>query len=139
MSPNVQRSRLSRAAHPSVSVACTLPDKLEKFIQKRGFPPLVLNEIMAQNPLSVVIPSKYGGREGGAKECLAILDAASYESLPLSLTLGINLALFLSPVSKYANDRVKEDIFNRFLTNQNMGGLMITAPGYGSDALSMQP
>jgi alkylation response protein AidB-like acyl-CoA dehydrogenase len=41
-------------------------------------------------------------------------------------------------VAKYAQDSVKKDIFNRFLTQQNMGGLMITEPDFGSDALNMQ-
>jgi len=113
-------------------------DNIEKFIQKRGFPALVLRDIMATNPLSVAIPKEYGGRGAKVKECLGILDAASYESLPLCLTFGINLALFLEPVAKYAQESVKDDIFNRFLTRQNMGGLMITEPDYGSDALNMQ-
>ncbi len=113
-------------------------DKIEQFVQKRGFPSLVLRDIMATNPLSVAIPKEYGGRGIKVKECLGILDAASYESLPLSLALGINNALFLAPVAKYANPAVKGDIFKRFLTKQNMGGLMITEPDYGSDALNMQ-
>ncbi len=49
-----------------------------------------------------------------------------------------NIALFLEPVAKYAQEAVKEDVFNRFLTQQIMGGLMITEPDYGSDALNMQ-
>ncbi len=40
------------------------------------------------------------------------MDAASYESLPLSLTFGINIALFLEPVAKYAQENVKESLFN---------------------------
>lgn len=113
-------------------------DNIEKFTQKRGFPALVLRDIMAKNPLSVGIPKEFGGRGAKAKECIGMLDAASYESLPLSLTFGINIALFLEPVAKYAQNAAKESIFNRFLTQQNMGGLMITEPDYGSDALSMQ-
>jgi alkylation response protein AidB-like acyl-CoA dehydrogenase len=113
-------------------------DNIEIFIQTRGFPALVLRDIMAKKPLSVAIPTEYGGRGAKVKECLGILDAASYESLPLCLTLGINIALFLQPVTKYAREEVKGDIFDRFLTQQNMGGLMITEPDYGSDALNMQ-
>jgi len=113
-------------------------DHIEKFIQKRGFPALVSRDIMADKPLSVCIPKEYGGRGTEVKECLALVDAASYESLALSLTFGINISLFLEPVAKYAQEPVKDNIFNRFLTRQNMGGLMITEPDYGSDALNMQ-
>ncbi len=105
---------------------------------QRGLPPAVMSEIMSKKPLSVAIPEQYGGRGSLVKECLGVLDAASYESLSLSLIFGINIALFLEPVSKYAEDAVKKGIFDRFLNNQNMGGLMITEPNYGSDALNMK-
>jgi alkylation response protein AidB-like acyl-CoA dehydrogenase len=105
---------------------------------KRGLPPFVLREIMSVNPLSVGIPKEYGGRGGLMHENLALLATASYESLALSLTFGINSALFLQPVGKYAQEEVKPAIFKRFLQEKNMGGLMITEPGYGSDALNMQ-
>lgn len=105
---------------------------------KRGLPSGILEKIMSKNPLSVAIPSEYGGRGVDVKECLEVLSAASYESLSLSLTFGINIALFLEPVAKYADPSVKPEIFNRFLNQQNMGGLMITEPNYGSDALNMK-
>ena len=58
--------------------------------------------------------------------------------MALSLTLGINHALFMQPFAKYGQSEAKAAIFERFLNKQNMGGLMITEPGYGSDALNMQ-
>jgi alkylation response protein AidB-like acyl-CoA dehydrogenase len=105
---------------------------------KRGMPPFVMREIMDLNPLSIAIPAEYGGRGCKMDESIALLAAASYESLALSLTFGINSALFLQPVAKYAREEAKQPVFNRFLKHQNMGGLMITEPGYGSDALNMQ-
>ncbi|MEM1339905.1 MAG: acyl-CoA dehydrogenase family protein [Bacteroidota bacterium] len=111
---------------------------INEFSKARGLPAVVLRDIMADAPLSVAIPKEYGGRGAQVKECLGVLSAAAYESLPLSLTFGINIALFLEPVAKYANNEVKSDIFKRFLEKQNMGGLMITEPNFGSDALNMQ-
>jgi len=105
---------------------------------KRGMPPFVLREIMSLSPLSVGIPEAYGGRGCKMEENIALLEATAYESLALSLTLGINLALFLQPVGKYGQDEIKQPLFDRFLHQQNMGGLMITEPGFGSDALNMQ-
>ncbi|MCC9138643.1 acyl-CoA dehydrogenase [Pontibacter silvestris] len=105
---------------------------------ERGIPSAVMSEIMSKVPLSVSIPEEYGGRGCVVKECLGVLAAASYQSLPLSLIFGINIALFLEPVAKYADESVKKEIFDRFLKNGNMGGLMITEPDYGSDALNMK-
>lgn len=113
-------------------------EDIDQLSLERGLPPAVMSEIMSGQPLSVAIPEEFGGRGSKVKECLGLLAAASYESLSLSLTFGINIALFLEPVSKYANEVVKKGIFDRFLENQNMGGLMITEPDYGSDALNMK-
>jgi alkylation response protein AidB-like acyl-CoA dehydrogenase len=93
---------------------------------------------MSLNPFSVAIPTHYGGRGVKVKEVLGVLEAASYESLPLSLMFGINMGLFLEPIEKYGHESVKSEIFKRFMNQQNMGGLMITEPGHGSDALNMQ-
>lgn len=111
---------------------------INKMSLERGLPDDVRKEIMDCDPLSVAIPENYGGRGGIVRECLGILSASSYESLSLSLTFGINIALFLEPVAKYANEHVKAGIFRRFLEDQQMGGLMITEPDFGSDALNMR-
>ena len=113
-------------------------EETNRLILPRGIPDGVLNEVMALNPFAVCIPKEYGGRGGQIDEILAMLSAASYESLALSLTLGINSGLFLQPVTKYAKEEVKGPIFKRFMTERNMGGLMITEPGFGTDALNMQ-
>ena len=111
---------------------------IDKLSTNRGMPPFVMREVMSGNPLSVNIPEEFGGRGGKVEEILALLSAASYESLALSLTLGINSALFLQPLAKYGSIEAKTNVFDRFMTAQNMGGLMITEPGHGSDALNMQ-
>ena len=111
---------------------------IDKMGITRGIPTEVLSKIMDCNPLSVAIPTEYGGRGGKVHESLELLSTASYESLALSLTLGINSALFLQPFAKYGQDCAKPEVFGRFLQKQNMGGLMITELGFGSDALNMQ-
>lgn len=110
----------------------------DQLATKRGLPPFVMREIMTANPLSVGIPKAYGGRGGIMKENIGLLAAASYESLALSLTFGINSALFLQPFGKFGQEEVKAPVFNRFLNEKAMGGLMITEPDFGSDALNMQ-
>lgn len=104
----------------------------------RGLPEGIWRGIMEMNPLSVAIPHEFGGRGAVVRECLGILSAASYEALPLSLTFGINIALFLEPLAKYGNPEIQMPIFERFAKEQAMGGLMITEPDFGSDALNMR-
>ncbi len=112
-------------------------DKIDQFCSTRGIPSAVLSELMSGNPLSLCIPKQFGGFGGSVKENIAFVSAASYESLALSLTLGINNALFIQPVVKYGQEKVKQKIFDQFLNKSCMGGLMITEPDFGSDALNM--
>ena len=105
---------------------------------RRGMPAFVMREIFTADPLSAWIPEAYGGRGGHIHEGQAILEASSYESLALGLTMGINGGLFLQPLAKYGDEAVKAPIFHRFLHEKALGGLMITEPDYGSDALNMK-
>ena len=105
---------------------------------RRGLPPFVMRELLSADPFSAFIPSAYGGRGAHTHEGIEMISTASYESLALGLTFGINWALFLQPVNKYGNDKIKAPVFKGFLTDKKMGGLMITEPGHGSDALNMQ-
>ncbi|MFD2531568.1 acyl-CoA dehydrogenase family protein [Gracilimonas halophila] len=104
----------------------------------RGIEDDTLKEILDMSPLSAFIPSEYGGFGGNTSEALAMLEASSYESLPLSLMMGINGALFLQPIANYADEETRKEVFNRVINANKLGGLMITEPDYGSDALKMQ-
>ncbi|MEX0857836.1 MAG: acyl-CoA dehydrogenase family protein [Balneolaceae bacterium] len=105
---------------------------------KRGIADSTLQEIMDMSPLSAFIPEQYGGYGGNTAEALAMLEASSYQSLPLSLMMGINGALFLQPIANYACEETKSEIFKRVINANKLGGLMITEPDFGSDALKMQ-
>ncbi|TVR73800.1 MAG: acyl-CoA dehydrogenase [Spirochaetaceae bacterium] len=105
---------------------------------ERGMPEGFLETVMEAAPLSVFIPERFGGRGQRVEECLAMLETCSYESLPLSLAMGINGALFLQPLTRYGREEVQTEVFKRFLNHGALGGLMITEPDYGSDALQMQ-
>jgi alkylation response protein AidB-like acyl-CoA dehydrogenase len=97
----------------------------------------VLDEILCLQPLSLFIPRIYGGRAGSPHHCLSLLEAAGYESLAVSLMLGINGALFLEPLNKYGQQETKTKVYQSFVEKHAVGGLMITEPGFGTDALSM--
>jgi len=110
----------------------------QAFSLTRGLPDEVQHKIMELVPLSVFIPEKYGGRGANTHEALRVLEASSYESLALSLMMGINGALFLQPLANYGKEETIKKVYRDFLEEKAMGGLMITEPDYGSDALRMQ-
>lgn len=104
----------------------------------RGVPAHVFDRMREVDPLSVYIPEVHGGRGGHIREGLAVLEETGYQSLALTLLVGINGGLFLQPVSKYGCDGLQGRTFDGVLRHKRTGGLMITEPDYGSDALSMK-
>ena len=104
----------------------------------QGLPRNHLNNILASSPLSIFIPTEYGGRGDKPADCLALLEATAYESLAAGLMMGISGSLFLEPVGKYGQEKAKKRVFTSFLNTVSLGGLMITEPDYGTDALGMQ-
>ena len=104
----------------------------------RGLPPFVMDRMREVDPLSVYIPEAHGGRGGHIREGLAVLEETGYHSLALTLLVGINGGLFLQPVAKYGSDGLQGRTFGGILRQKRLGGLMITEPGYGSDALNMK-
>ena len=56
---------------------------------ERGISEENLTDILKSIPLASFIPSEYGGFGGHTAEALSMLEASSYESLPVSLMMGI--------------------------------------------------
>jgi len=112
--------------------------EIETVNHLEGLPRHYLNKILAPAPLSVFIPSEYGGRGDKPAHCLALLEATAYESIAVGLMMGISGSLFLEPVAKYGQEEAKSHIFKSFLSDNALGGLMITEPDFGTDALSMR-
>jgi alkylation response protein AidB-like acyl-CoA dehydrogenase len=113
-------------------------EDIDQLSVTRGLPPYVLRDVMACSPFSTFIPTDYGGRGGAVHESIAVVEAAAYESLALGLIFGINWALFIQPVAKYGQAGPRQEVLTDFVQNRRMGGLMITEPDFGSDALHMQ-
>jgi alkylation response protein AidB-like acyl-CoA dehydrogenase len=105
---------------------------------RRGLPPFALREVLRAGPLTAFIPTEYGGRGGDVGEGQAVLEASSYESMALGLMMGINGGLFIQPVGKYGHPSMRAEVLRRMAEGTAMGGLMITEPEFGSDALSMR-
>ena len=112
--------------------------KHEKIASSRESAQSLLTEIAQLKPLKVLIPKDCHGLGGDISDCIRLLSIASYRSLAVSLTFGINWALCIQPVQKFGQSPVREDMLMDMADNGELGGLMITEPGYGTDALNMK-
>ena len=97
-----------------------------------------IKSTLSHDPFRIFVGEEYGGFGGDIKQSLSLLSLASYHSLQLTLAYGINWALFIQPLQKYGQEAAKKEILNKVCTEKKIGGLMITEPDYGSDALNMK-
>ena len=99
----------------------------------------VLAALAPAGPLAAFVPEAYGGRGGHPAETLAVLDAAGYgHGLALTLAVGITGALFVGPLARHGAPGARARVLPRFAAGRALGGLMITEPGHGTDALGMR-
>ena len=106
--------------------------------QGRGLPPFVMRDVLAAEPMRAFLPARFGGFGDGLAPSQAVMEEAAYHSLALGLTMGISGGLFAQTVAKYADPEVAHRILPRMVDGGALGGLMITEPDYGTDALSME-
>ena len=97
-----------------------------------------IKSTMEFNPFKIFVKKEFGGYGGSVKDGLSLLSLASYDSLQLTLVYGINWALFIQPLQKYGSDQARKEILKKVCDDKMIGGLMITEPDYGSDALNMK-
>lgn len=96
------------------------------------------DSILKLKPFEYAIEKEFSLEDLNVKKCLKNLELASYHSLSLTLMFGINIALFLEPLAKYGSEVLKEKVLPTFLAENKTGGLMITEPEFGTDALNME-
>lgn len=111
---------------------------LDEIGQGRGLPPFVLRDVLEAEPMRAFLPTRFGGFGDNLAPSQAVMETAAYHSLSLGLTMGISGGLFAQPVAKYADPEVARRILPRLASGGSLGGLMITEPGHGTDALSMR-
>ncbi len=98
----------------------------------------ILHEFLKLGPLKSFIPKTLGGHDSQSGTYLSTVEATSYYSLPLGLTLGIAGSLFLLPMIKHGTPEVRDIVIQDFIDKPVLGGMMITEPGGGTDIFSLQ-
>ncbi len=109
----------------------SLPE--EQLLHPQGYPPEFLRGILRSGALRALF-----GPESTARGNLEIVRSAGYYSVELALSLGITVSLFTGPVRKYAPGLWMDQLAEGFLTGGQLGGMMITEPGCGTDMMACQ-
>ena len=109
----------------------SLPE--EQLLHPMGYCPDFLRGILRSGALRTLFEP-----ESTARGNLEIVRAAGYHSVELALSLGITVSLFTGPVRKFAPALWNEQLEEGFLSGGQLGGMMITEPGCGTDMMACQ-
>lgn len=109
----------------------------EDEIHTTHLPKDIWAHLVQNGALATRLPETHGGRPQSTLETLQILRTASYESLPLSLMIGIVGGLCIDPIRKYATPETQKKVFTDLLQGKTCA-FAITEPGFGSDAFQME-
>jgi alkylation response protein AidB-like acyl-CoA dehydrogenase len=71
-----------------------------------------------------------------AEGSLETVRQAAYHSVELALSLGITVSLFTAPVRRFAPALWRSQLEEGFLSGGQLGGMMITEPGCGTDMMA---
>ena len=94
-------------------------------------------EIKKQGLLTPFLPEEYGGRTPDQKEMLEVLRLAGHYGVPITLRTGIEGALVIQPLTKYAKKELIEKVLP-LIFNGEGGGLAITEPDSSGSAIAKE-
>lgn len=106
--------------------------------ERRTFPPYLVLDLGNQGLLGMIAGPEYGGLGFGAREFLAVLDRLGSKDMTLALFVGLNNALGLRPILRFADRAVKDRYLPRLARGRELAAFALTEPGAGSNPQALQ-
>lgn len=102
------------------------------------FPQDIWRHLANQGYLGAGIPEKYGGSGGRLMNAGLICQAISRVSPAIALSYGAHLNLCAYNILRNGTDEQKEKYLPKLCTGEMIGGVALTEPNHGSDAMNIQ-
>jgi alkylation response protein AidB-like acyl-CoA dehydrogenase len=114
-----------------------LAERHELLDRPEGFTRDLLHQLHDLGCFRVFIPQEHGGLYEHYSDAMAMVSAAAYHSLELSLMLGITSSLFLMPISRYSHPATRAAVLEDFQARRLLGGMMMTEPDFGTNIMGI--
>jgi isovaleryl-CoA dehydrogenase len=102
------------------------------------FPSEIWTRLAGQGYLGAGIPEEYGGSGGGLVEAALISQAISRVSPAIALSYGAHLNLCAHNILRNGTEGQKEKYLPKLCSGELIGGVALTEPNFGSDAMNIQ-
>jgi isovaleryl-CoA dehydrogenase len=102
------------------------------------FPAEIWNRLARQGYLGAGIPEEYGGSGGSLVDAALLSQAISRVSPAIALSYGAHLNLCAHNILRNGTAGQKENYLPKLCSGELIGGVALTEPNYGSDAMNIQ-
>ena len=100
--------------------------------ERRCIPPYIVLDFGNQGIMGMQVPEIYGGLELRNSDLIRVIEQLGAIDLSLATFVGINNALGIRPIQKYATQAVKDELLPILARGRQLASFAITEPGAGS-------
>lgn len=106
--------------------------------ERRTIPPYVILDLGNQGLLGMLAPRSHGGLELSTRDFLGILETLGSKDMTLALFVGLNNALGVRPIARFATPSVQEGYLPLLATGRELAAFALTEPAAGSNPQAIQ-
>src|SRR5260370_26781534 len=102
------------------------------------FPPWLWERLAEQGYTGIAIPEEYGGSDGDFLMAALVARAIGRANSGISMSFGAHLNLCAHNILRNGTNEQKEKYLPKLVSTEMIGGLGLTEPNAGSDAMGIQ-
>lgn len=102
------------------------------------FPPWIWQRLAAQGYTGIAIPEEYGGSEGDILMAALVSRAIGRANGAIAMSFGAHLNLCTHNILRNGTEEQKQRYLPKLVSTEMIGGLALTEPNAGSDAMGIQ-
>ena len=110
----------------------------EEYDRKEEIPPSLFKKLGSLGVLGITVSESHGGVGLGAEAVVTVMEELSYADPGACLSYLAHSLLFVHNLSKNGSPEQLQKYLPHALTGEHVGGMAMTEPDHGSDAIGME-
>jgi acyl-CoA synthetase (AMP-forming)/AMP-acid ligase II/alkylation response protein AidB-like acyl-CoA dehydrogenase/3-oxoacyl-(acyl-carrier-protein) synthase/thioesterase domain-containing protein/acyl carrier protein len=106
--------------------------------ERRSIPPHIVLDFGNRGLLGLQVQKAYGGLDVSHRDTMRITEQLAGIDLTLASFVGVNHALGVRPITRFASESLKNDLLPSLASGRQLAALAVTEPAAGSNPNAMQ-
>jgi acyl-CoA synthetase (AMP-forming)/AMP-acid ligase II/alkylation response protein AidB-like acyl-CoA dehydrogenase/acyl carrier protein len=105
--------------------------------ERRCIPPYIVLDMGNRGILGMNVPERFGGIDLKLTDTMLVLEQLAAIDLTLASFVGVQNALGIPPIMKYATDQVRNELLPLVASGRELAAFALSEPGAGSNPLAL--